>query len=304
MKNRGGDLKKRGKYAKRARRRHSTGAEIPPPPDRGGFQTRRTQRPSAAKTAPKQDKPPCDARTKIDPDDVRRWLIDYQHGQIMKRYEDAAGGERVKKYFSEFMYPPCDARDGYVERNEFFRRIVNVYVSGRLHRYLGPFGGLFRPQVEHVEKMNNLADYLIMAVKLYDLTNELDGRMVDHLCRHCSCHEHLNDDAYRAAFCACSTRDERKSQVDMIIALGEYARKIIEKGGLTDFLIETCPSIPVFSRSPFVHGVNEAIRMVKTAYRSFKSHRDRLVELRDMSLRREYAYLDEIFSSAPKGGEG
>lgn len=233
-------------------------------------------------------------------EDVRGWLIDHQHDQIMLRYSGVKDGERVKKYFSEYMYPTYDKRAAYAERNEFFRKIVNVYTSGRINRYLGPFGGLFKPQVEHVEKIEDLPGYLRMAVRLYDLTNELDERMVDYLCPRCESAEDLNDENYRDAFRKCSTCEERNSQVEMIVGLGEYARKIIEKGGVTDFLIETCPTIPFFSRNRFMRGVNEAIKMVKTAYRAFKSHRDSLEELRDTTLKIERDYLDAMMGRGKK----
>lgn len=233
-------------------------------------------------------------------EEVRRWLIDYQHDQIMRRYSHIEEGERIKKYFSEYMYPPHDKREGYVERNEFFRKIVNVYVSGGINRFLGPFKKIYRGQVETVEKIEDLPTYLKMAVKLYDHTNELDDRMVDYLSPKLKSREDLTDETYRAAFRECSTYDERKSQVEMIIGLGEYARKMIERGGITDFMIETCPTIPLFSRTRFIRGVNDAIKMVKTAYRSFKSHRDRLEELRDTSLKIEYDYLDSMMGRKNK----
>lgn len=227
---------------------------------------------------------------------VRKWVIDYQHKTIIDRYKDIADGESLKYFFEKYVYPPYKDRDEYEKRNEFFRKLVAFYNKGKISKILGSSSFLFAPLLNMISaKMKDLPKYLEMLVELYDLSNELDERLIDTLHSTVNGDNDLTPENYKIAFKKSSTYKEREKQIEYIISLGEYARDIVQKGGIIDTLVEKCPHIPLFTKNKHVKSINEAITLVQTAYRAFKKHKNKLNYVRDICREREYKYLNSMF---------
>lgn len=218
------------------------------------------------------------------------WLVNHQHDRVLGRYADIDRGAKLRRLFSEYVYPTWDKREDYKFRCEFFIKIF----TGQTVRAMAPFRPLFHRQIEQIEQMDSLEDYINMIMDLYALSMELDERMVGYFCENCGSIQELNDAAYRAAFRACSTFEERRRQTDMVLALAEYARRTVERGGYIDVLVRTFPTIPIFRKNRLVRGANEMIRMAKTAYYAAKSHRADLAEFIEIIREREYAFIDSM----------
>jgi hypothetical protein len=225
---------------------------------------------------------------------IKKWVIDYQHDIVTERYKDVEDGEDLRYFFSRYLYPKFEQRDEYEQRNEFFRKVVNLYQQGRISKVFGTATSLFAPIITMSKKMKELPDYLKIVVELYDLTNELDERLVNELCKIVNSEDELNPENYKIAMKRSSKYEEREKQINYMIKLGEYVRDIVKKGGVLDFLIESCPKVPFFSRSKYVKNINEIITMVQTAYRAFKKTKNKLNYFRDLCLKREYEHLDSL----------
>jgi len=235
----------------------------------------------------------------IQREEIKKWLVNYQHALLIARYEDVEGGDALTNLFSNYMYPPYEKRNEYRRRNEFFKKIIGSYATGRIRRVLGGAIVLFSPLIGMARRMKELPAYLQMVVDLYELTNELDERMVDALSEMVKTADGLNAENYEAAYRKCTTYEEREKQIKSLVALGEYARDIVEHGGMMDFLIENCPRVPLLTRNRYVEGINQAVILVQTTYRAFKSCKGQLNCFRDICLERECKYLNSILKPAP-----
>ncbi|MEW6200718.1 MAG: hypothetical protein AB1546_01995 [bacterium] len=227
-------------------------------------------------------------------EEVKKWLVNYQHDLLTARYRDVDGGDVLINLFSDYIYPTYENRSEYHRRNEFFKKLADFYTAGRVRKILGGTIIFFSPILGITRQMRDLPEYLRMAVELYDLTCELDERMVDALCESAGTSDDLCAESYEAAYRKCATYEERERQIKHLIAVGEYARDIVERGGVLDFLVENCPRVPLFMRNRYVEGINEVITLLQTTYRAFKRCKNSLNRFRDICLEREYQYLDSM----------
>ncbi|PIU62657.1 MAG: hypothetical protein COS84_10260 [Armatimonadetes bacterium CG07_land_8_20_14_0_80_40_9] len=228
---------------------------------------------------------------------VKRWVINHQHDVLIERYQNIKNGDEVRAFFGKYMYPPFEERREYEERNEFFRKLAAAYNQGRLRRIFGAATALFAPLISMSEKMKELPKYLKIVVELYDLTNELDERLISALSKIAKDEKDLTPENYRTALKKTSTYEERAEQIDSMINLGGYATEIVRKGRLLNFLVESCPRLPLFAENKYVRSINETITMIKTAYRAFKHSREDLGYFQRFCEEREYEYLDYLMGN-------
>ncbi|MFA6448583.1 MAG: hypothetical protein WCX65_03860 [bacterium] len=239
-----------------------------------------------------QGAPEDDGR--LDREFVRKWLINFQHELVMKRYDSVPHGEHLRDLFVKYLYPDYAHRANYEARNELFRWAAKVYKSGKIDRLLGAANFLFHRWIEALKTEKELPFYIDAVIESYDLTCEIDEKMVDAIREMAKSEADLNMEIYKRAFNMCSTREQRYKQVENLVGAGEYAKAIIEGGGLIDFLIERLPMIPLLSRNRFVGALNEATGMIKAAYRAFKKSRGHLDDLRDTIRTLEIGFIDEM----------
>ncbi len=234
---------------------------------------------------------------KPDRETVRKWLIDFQHGEVMRRYENIPHGEHLRELFVKYMYPDYEHRDDYEARNELFRWAANVYKSGKIDRLLGAASFFMSRYLDALKTEKDLD----AVIESYDLTREIDEHMVDALWEMVASEADLNVENYRRAYNSSSTREQRCRQMENLVHAGDYAKSIIERGGLIDFLIENLPRIPLLSRHRFIHALNEATGMVRAAYRAFKRSREHLVDLRETIRGLELGYINDMFYDTVPG---
>ncbi len=232
---------------------------------------------------------------KPDRETVRKWLINFQHDEVMRRYENIPHGEHLRELFVKYMYPDYEHRGDYEARNELFRWAANVYKSGKIDRLLGAASFFMSRYLDALKTEKELPFYIDAVIESYDLTREIDERMVDTLWSMIESEADLTAENYRRAYNSSSTREQRCRQMENLVYAGDYAKSIIERGGLIDFLIENLPRIPLLSRHKFVHALNEATGMVRAAYRAFKKSREHLVDLRETIRSLELGYIDDMF---------
>lgn len=237
-----------------------------------------------------------------DREEVRRWVINYQHTIVIQRYDDIDEGHEIREFFARYLYPSVEDRSGYEYRNEFFRKLVEFYRRGKIGRLLGPSTIVYAPIIWMADRLKELPDYLQRTVALYDSTNELDIRLVDALAARVRTKDDLNEAAYRAAYCESSTHEERRAQVQEVVSIGEFVVKLVERGGIVDLVLEHCPHIPFFVRNQYIRGINESISMVQTGFRAFKRQKGRIHEFKEICRERELAYVDWAFGVEPSSG--
>lgn len=225
---------------------------------------------------------------------VKRWVINHQHDVLIEKYQNIKNGDEIRAFFGKYMYPPFEERREYEERSEFFRKLIAVYNQGRLRKILGATTVLFAPLISMSEKMKDLPKYLKIVVELYDLTNELDERLISAFSKMAKDEKALTPENYRIALKKSSTYEERAKQIESMIDLGGYATEIVRKGRLLDFLVESCPRLPLFTENKYVKSINETIMMIKTAYRAFKHSKEDLDYFQNLCEEREYEYLDYL----------
>ena len=257
----------------------------------------------AADSAPPDVGPPSAIPDdqKLDRELVRKWLIDFQHDQVMKRYENVPHGGRLRELFVKYMYPDYGHRAGYEARNELFRWAANAYKSGKMDRLLGAANFFLRRQIHTLKSEKDLPFYLEAVLESYDINHALDEKMTDILRDTARSEAGLNAENYKLAFRAACSHEMRYKQVQNLVSAGEYAKAIIERGGMIDFLIENLPRIPLLSRNRFVFALNETTGMIKAAYRAFKMSRGHLDDLRDTIRDTEIAAIDELLGPPPPG---
>jgi hypothetical protein len=231
---------------------------------------------------------------KLDREFVRKWLINFQHDLVMNRYNCVPHGEHLRDLFVKYLYPDYAHRANYEARNELFRWAAKMYKSGKLDRVLGVTNFLFHRWLDAIKTEKELPFYIDAVIESYDLTCEIDEKMVDTIRDMARSEADLNMETYKRAFNLCSTREQRYKQVENLVGAGEYAKAIIERGGLIDFLIERLPLIPLLSRNRFIGAINEATGMIKAAYRAFKKSRGHLDDLRDTIRTLEIGFIDEM----------
>ena len=231
---------------------------------------------------------------------VSAWLINHQNNLIVERYKDVPGGQPLVDFFAKFLYPSTEDRRAYEERNGFIRKIVEFYRRGKLRKALGPAIVVYAPMIWLAERMKELPDYLQRTVDLYDITSELDSRVVRRLCETISSPGQLNENAYRKAMRETSAFEERCRQVEEVIDIGGYAVTLVERGGIVDIILTHVPHIPFFSNNITVRGLNESLTMVQAGFRAFRSRKDQLQMFKDLCREREMAYIAEIFGRSCK----
>lgn len=235
---------------------------------------------------------------------VREWLINFQHAEVMKRYEDLEHGDRFRELFTDYMYPSYANRAAYESRNEMFRWVTAAQKSGKLDRLLGAAQFFVHRYLDILKGEKDLSKYLDNVVETYDLAMKIDEMMIDYILERARSMDDLDSESYRRAYESCSTWEQRLLQIESLVESGEYAKSIIEKGGLVDFLIERIPQIPLMSRNRFVRALNEAIKMIKAAYRTFKASREHLDYIRDTIRTREIAYVESMLGPMPESLKG
>ncbi len=242
-----------------------------------------------------------DARgTELDRETVRKWLIDFQRAEVLARYADVDYGDRFMELFKEYMYPDYDGWDAYAARNEMFRWVANVFKSGKLDRLLGAakiFVGRF---VDVMKAEKDIPRYLDAVIESYDIACEIDDGIIDMVAAAARDESDLNPEMYAEAYRECATWEQRLTQIDNLVESGEFAKQIVERGGLIDFMIEHVPLVPLLSRNKFIAALNETLKMVKAAYRAFKESRERIDEIRDEIRRREIGYVESILGPMPE----
>jgi len=234
---------------------------------------------------------------------VREWLINFQHAEVMKRYQDLEHGDRFRELFTDYMYPSYANREAYESRNEMFRWVAAAQKSGKLDRLLGAAQFFVRRYLDILKGEKDLFPNIYNVVETYDLAVKIDECMIDFLHERARSMDDLNRENYRRAYENCSTWDQRLLQIESLVESGEYAKSIIEKGGLVDFVIERIPQIPLMSRNRFVRALNEAIKMIKAAYRTFKASREHLDYIRDTIRAREIAYVESMLGPMPESAK-
>lgn len=232
----------------------------------------------------------------VDETKVREWVITHQHNMVICRYRDVPEGQPLVDFFAAYLYPPVEGRRAYEERNEFFRRLANVYKRGKLRQSLGPAVVFYAPIIWLLERMKELPEYLDRVVALYDKTNELDGRVARFLAERLESEAGLTKEAYMVAMRETSTLEERRAQVEEVVEMGGYAVTLVERGGIVDVLINHAPKIPFFSGNVNVRGLNETIIMVQSGFRAFKSRKDMLRQLKELCHQREHESVECIFA--------
>jgi hypothetical protein len=237
---------------------------------------------------------------KPDRETVYRWVINFQHDEVMRRYGDIGYGEKFRELFSKYMYPDYEHRGDYESRNELFRWVARVYRTGKIDRLLGAARIVFRGYIDALKGEKDIPFYLDAVIESYDIAKKMDNAITDTMWETAKSEGDLNEGNYAAAFRECSTWEERLKQIDNLVVSGEYAKKIIERGGLIDFVIERLPQIPLLTHNKFVHALNETIGMVKAAYRTFKQERGRLDTIRDTIREREIRYLEKFMGPRPQ----
>lgn len=230
---------------------------------------------------------------------VRRWVVNYQHEEVIRRYSDLQYGESFRELFTKYMYPDYDHRADYVARNELFRWVANVYKSGRIDRLLGAARFLFRGYLDALKGEKDIPFYIDAVVESYDLSRKIDEAIAARMREAARSEAGLTPENYAAAYRECSTWEQRMKQIDNLVASGEYAKTIVERGGVIDFVIERLPQIPLLTRNKFIHALNETIGMVKAAYRTFKQERGRLDKIRDTIREREISYCEKFLGPRP-----
>lgn len=223
---------------------------------------------------------------------IHRRLVDYQHDRLLARYADLDRGARIKRYFTQYIYPPADKRADYDFRCEFFVGVL----QGRMTRALAGFRPLFKAYLDMMGKMEPLDAHLHSVARLHELTRDLDHRMVEFLLGKCAAPLDLRDENYRLAFRETATRDERRGQTDIVVNIASYAVTVLAMGPIIDILARAVPTIPFMRRNPTVRGVNESAAMIKAAYLACKGHQAELPELIEIVRTREYAFIEEMFA--------
>jgi len=230
---------------------------------------------------------------------VYRWVIDFQHAEVMRRYADVEYGDGFRELFSKYMYPEYARRGDYEARNELFKWVANVYKSGRVDRLLGAARIFLGRYIDALKGEKDIPFYLDAVIESYDLAKRIDNCIADAMFEAARAGAALDEENYAAAFRKCSTWEQRMKQIDNLVASGEYAKSIVERGGAIDFVIEHIPQIPLLKRNRFVHALNETIAMVKAAYRTFKHERERLDAIRDTIREREIGYVEKFLGPRP-----
>jgi len=261
------------------------------------------EKPPAGATVFCNPGPDAPVSEKLDREFVRKWLINFQHDLVMQRYDKVPHGEHLRELFIKYMYPDYDNRAGYEARGELFRWAAKAYKSGKMDRLLGAASFFMHRHIDALKSEKDIPFYLDAVLESYDINHELDEKMTDILRDTARTEADLNMETYRRAFALTSTHDIRYRQVRNLVAAGEYAKSIIERGGMIDFLIENLPRIPLLSRNRFIFALNEAISMIKAAYRAFKMSRGYLDDLRDTIRDTEVAAVDELLGPPPTGHE-
>ena len=234
----------------------------------------------------------------LDQEQVREWVVNHQHEMVVHRYDDIGDGQEIVDFFARYLYPKFEDRQAYIERNEFIRKLLKLYKHGKLSRQLGASYVIYAPMVWLADRMKELPAYLERAVALYDQAEEMDGRLVDHLCDHLDAFSQLNMDSYHEAYRAVSTHTERRAQVNEVVDVGSYAVSIVERGGIVDLILRYVPHVPFFVTNPLVRGLNESLTMVQFGFRAFKNQKHHIHELKEMVRTRELEYVDRIFDKS------
>jgi hypothetical protein len=229
---------------------------------------------------------------------IRNWVINHQHWMVVNRYADIDDSDEIRNFFAKYLYPSVEDRAGYESRNEFFRILVDFYRRGKIGKMLGAAAIVMAPIIWMADRMKELPDYLQKTVDLYDMTNELDGRLCEALAASVSTEADLTNEAYEAAYRISATPAERRVQVLDVVGIGQFVVKIVERGGIVDLILEHCPRIPFFANNQYVRGLNDTINMVQAGFRAFRSHKGRLHEFAETCRDRELAYVESVFGAA------
>ncbi len=236
-------------------------------------------------------------QARLDREEVRKWLINFQHEEVMRRYAHVEHGEHLRDLFEKYMYPDFDHRAEYVARNEMFRWVSNVFKSGKMERLMGAASVFLGRHLEAIKGEKDLPKYLEAVIETYDIACRSDECMTDALLDIAHSDSDLNAENYRLVYKKCSKYEEREIQIRNLVAAGDYAKAIVERGGFLDFVIETMPRIPLLSRNRAVFAFNETVTMIKAAYRAFKKSKPHLDELSDTIQAIEFGYLNDLMKS-------